>query len=129
MPAAVSVSLQPRLLLMGLDPSIARDLEDVLPKRSSAVRRSVPTDLLSFMRVLQESRPDVLFCPAGHRHLAEILERASAQRLPVVVVTRDPDAREWIEAMDAGATDYVAAPFHRDQIEWVLQSSLLQPAC
>lgn len=114
---------------MGLDPAIARDLEAVLPRKSTAVTRSVPTNLLAFLRVLQESRPDVLFCPARHRHLNEILERASAERLPVVVVTRDPDAREWIEAMDAGATDYVAAPFHREQIAWVLQSSLLQPAC
>ncbi|MFN7933834.1 MAG: hypothetical protein U0R19_10925 [Bryobacteraceae bacterium] len=129
MPAAVSLSPQPRLLLLGLEPSIARDLEEVLAGKSTALTRSVPADLLSFLAVLQEWQPDVLFCPARHRHLNEILERASARRLPVVVVTRDPDAREWIEAMDAGATDYVAAPFHPDQIEWVLQSSLLQPSC
>ncbi|MBS1827381.1 MAG: hypothetical protein JST93_18845 [Acidobacteria bacterium] len=128
MSAAVSPCLNPRLLLLGLDAITAQALEDALPGQTTALTRSVPADLLSFLAVLQESQPDVLFCPAGHRHLHEILERASAQRLPVVVVTQYPDAREWIDAMDAGATDYVSVPFHRDQIEWVLQSSLLQPA-
>ncbi len=121
---AVSLCLNPRLLLMGLDSSTAKALEQALPGRSTALTRNVPSDAASFMAILRESQPDVLFCPARHRHLPEILERASAQRLPVVVVTRNPDAREWIDAMDAGASDYVATPFHRDQIAWVLQSSL-----
>ena len=129
MPAAVSLCLSPRLLFLGLDSTTAQALEEALPRRSTALMRSVPTDLRSFLAMLKEAQPDLVFCPARHRHLNEILERASAQRLPVVVVTRDPDAREWIDAMDAGAADYVSAPFHRDQIEWVLQSSLLQPAC
>lgn len=129
MPAAVSLCSHPRLLILGLDAATAEALKEALPGRSTALIRGVPTDRRSFLALLQEAKPDVLFCQAGHRHLHEILERASAQRLPVVVVTRDPDARQWIDAMDAGATDYVSAPFHRDQIEWVLQSSLLQPAC
>ncbi|MBL8175975.1 MAG: hypothetical protein JNK48_14960 [Bryobacterales bacterium] len=127
--AAAALSCYPRLLLMGLDPSTAEALEHALPRRFTSLARSVPTDLASFLAMLKEVQPDVIFCPARHRHLKEILERASAQRLPVVVVTRNPDAREWIDAMDAGASDYVATPFHRDQIEWVLQSSMLQPAC
>lgn len=129
MTAAVSLSFNPRLLLMGLDQMIAHSLQQALPHHSTTFSSLIPTDAASFLAILKQSQPDVLFCPARHRHLKEILERASAQRLPVVVVTRDPDPREWIDAMDAGAADYVAAPFHRDQIEWVLQSSLLQPAC
>lgn len=129
MTAAVSLSFHPRLLLMGLDPITSHSLEQALPHPSTTFSASIPTDVRSFLALLKQSQPDVLFCPARHRHLKEILQRASAQHLPVVVVTRDPDAREWIDAMDAGASDYVAAPFHRDQILWVLQSSLLQPAC
>jgi two-component system response regulator FlrC len=129
MPAAQSSCFSPRLLLLGLDASTSECLEAALPGEATALTRKIPTDVRSFLAMVKEWRPDVLFCPAGHRHLKEILARASAERLPVVVVTRHPDAREWIEAMDAGAADYVAAPFHRDQIEWVLQSSLLQPSC
>jgi DNA-binding NtrC family response regulator len=114
---------------LGLDPGTSASLEAALPGKSTAMARKIPTDVRSFVTMVKEWRPDVLFCPAGHRHLKEILARASEARLPVVVVTRNPDAREWIDAMDAGASDYVAAPFCRDQIDWVLQSSLLQPSC
>ena len=114
---------------MGLDQVTAHALQQALPHHSTTFLYSIPSNAASFLAILKQSQPDVIFCPARHRHLKEILEHASAQRLPVVVVTRDPDPREWIDAMDAGASDYVAAPFHRDQIAWVLQSSLLQPAC
>jgi len=113
---------------MGLDQVTAHALQQALPHNSTTFLSSIPSNAASFLAVIGQSQPGVLFCPARHRHLKEILQRSAAQRLPVVVVTRNPDAREWIDAMDAGASDYVAPPFHRDQIEWVLRSSLLQPA-
>ena len=47
--------------------------------------------------------------------------------LPVVVVTRQPEARQWLDALDAGAADYCGAPFEHVQLRWIL-GSILPPA-
>jgi DNA-binding NtrC family response regulator len=44
--------------------------------------------------------------------------------LPVIVVTRQPEARHWLDALDAGATDYCGAPFEHIQLRWILGSVL-----
>lgn len=129
MSPASNLSPHLNVLLIGLDPATALDLERALPGHYTALTRNLPTNAMAFVALLRESRPDLLFCPARHRHLREILEKASAERLPVVVVTHYPDAHEWIDAMDAGASDYIASPFQSQQLEWILQSSLLQPSC
>ena len=51
-------------------------------------------------------------------------ERGSLQ-VPVVVVSRIPETSEWLDAIDAGATDYCAAPFEPQHISWLVQSALL----
>lgn len=48
--------------------------------------------------------------------------RESYADLPVIVVSRHPDARQWLDALDGGATDYCGAPFERVQIRWIMGS-------
>jgi hypothetical protein len=40
------------------------------------------------------------------------------------VVTRIPDASAWLDALEAGATDYFSAPIELRQINWVMESAL-----
>jgi len=47
----------------------------------------------------------------------------------VVVVSRIPETSEWLDALEAGATDYCAAPFERQHISWVVESALLSTRC
>ncbi len=46
-------------------------------------------------------------------------------RLPVVVVSRLPEVSEWLDALDAGAADYCAAPFEHQHMSWLIESALL----
>jgi DNA-binding NtrC family response regulator len=67
-----------------------------------------------------------VFCPPQERNLKPVLA-ATGQRspnVPVVVVTRHPEVSEWLDAMDAGAADYCAAPFEPKQVRWILESNL-----
>jgi len=41
-----------------------------------------------------------------------------------VVVTRVPETREWLDALEAGATDYCSSPFETRQINWLMESAL-----
>lgn len=42
----------------------------------------------------------------------------------MVVVSRVPEVNDWLDAMDAGAADYCAAPFEKEQLDWILESNL-----
>ena len=70
---------------------------------------------------------DVVFCgsePREYRLLLEEMERTGLS-LPVVVVSRIPEVSEWLDALDAGAADYCAAPFEHQHMSWLIQSALL----
>ena len=56
------------------------------------------------------------------------LLREAHPGLPVIVVTRQPEARQWLDALDAGAADYCGAPFEHVQLRWILHSVLSQAA-
>ena len=53
--------------------------------------------------------------------------RESHPGLPVVVVSRFPDTKQWLDALDAGAADYCGAPFERIHVRWIMNSILSRP--
>ena len=75
----------------------------------------------------EKRQAEVVFCNSDRRvyeSLLRALEQSGLQ-LPVVVVSRIPETTEWLDALDAGATDYCAAPFERHHVSWLVQSALL----
>ncbi len=58
----------------------------------------------------------------GHATLARIMELAAPP--PVVVVTADTSLRSAIEAVKAGAQDYLAKPFEIDELRFVVAKTL-----
>jgi DNA-binding NtrC family response regulator len=63
----------------------------------------------------------------------DFLETLSAVRkeepgLPVVVATRMPETRQWLDALEAGAADYCGAPFENLQVRWIMSSVLAEQA-
>lgn len=69
---------------------------------------------------------DIVFAggePAYYLSLLRLL-RAVRPSLPFVVVTRIPETKEWLDALDAGATDYCSAPFDSKHLEWLMESAL-----
>jgi DNA-binding response OmpR family regulator len=99
------------VLVAGVEPLIAQELSDYLESRSIRVTR-VPDANQTY---------DLVFCQSNHPELPAWLKN---RRAPVVVVSRTPDVNDWLDAMDAGAADYCAAPFESQQLDWILQSNL-----
>jgi DNA-binding NtrC family response regulator len=77
--------------------------------------------LESESKSIDEKKFDLVFCETRHPGLLSLLNAVSS---PVVVVSRVPEVNDWLDAMDAGAADYCAAPFERDQLDWILESNL-----
>lgn len=115
-----------RILLLGLEESLARELGAALGGAGRLVRRPAAPDALACVRVIDRAKADLVFCPPQEQDLKPVLT-ATGQRspaVPVVVVTRHPEVSEWLDAMDAGAADYCAAPFEPKQVRWILESNL-----
>lgn len=101
-------------LLFGLSDDLAGDLLKPLTPlcsvRSANTTKDIATD------------PHVIFCGPDTRIVGEL--RESRPDAAIVVVSRHPEVSDWLDSMEAGATDYCAAPFESLQMKWILDGSL-----
>jgi DNA-binding response OmpR family regulator len=98
-----------RAFLHGLDETLAKELSRVL--RDSHCEVSADAE-----------RADIAFCPWQQPVFDEVA--AVFGRRPVVVVSRLPEVTSWLDALEAGAADYCAAPFESIQMRWLLETHL-----
>lgn len=50
--------------------------------------------------------------------------RVHAPAACVLVYSRLPEERLWLDAMDAGAFDFLCKPFHGPEVSWVFENAL-----
>src|SRR5271165_3720015 len=72
---------------------------------------------------------DIVFAGGEPDHYMPLLMRVREKMptLPFVVVTRIPKTSEWLDALEAGATDYCSAPIEKLHVQWLMECSLPQP--
>ena len=110
-----------RVALLGLPEDLGNQLARVLLEESHQVSRKL---FVSDLR--RGPNPCAVFISGDspeYRHILSLL-RETRPGLPVIVVSRQPDAKRWLDALDAGAADYCGAPFERVQLRWILGSIL-----
>lgn len=95
--------------LSGLDEPMRRELANALRAISCQVTDDART-------------ADIVFCGWDP---AEVTKRiAGYGGKSVVVVSRAPDVKGWLDALEAGAADYCAAPFESIQLRWIVDAHL-----
>jgi DNA-binding NtrC family response regulator len=112
-------------ILHELDESLATQLCNAVSETGHVFHAASSTS--ECLSLAERLRADVVFCNADrvkYHSLLDALQRRGLQ-LPVVVVSRIPETSEWLDALDAGATDYCAAPFEHQHISWLIQSAML----
>jgi DNA-binding NtrC family response regulator len=89
----------------------------ILHKRLDAVTR----DLID---------ADIVFAGGDSADYLPLLRRVREARpgLPFVVVSGSAEIVKWLDALEAGATDYCTAPFETQQVQWVMESAMLARA-
>lgn len=114
----MSVSGKATILLYGLDPTLEFELASVL--RQFEVRTCHADELENI------DGADLVFCSALGTQLRNVLQIAQqgSVRPPVIVVSRLPEVSRWLDAMEAGANDYCAAPFEKKHLGWILRSNI-----
>ncbi len=106
-----------RVTLLGLPEDLANQLTWVLLQESHHVSRKL------FVHDVEKGpHPSAVFVsgdnPDFRKHIR--LLRENRPDLPVFVVTRLSDTTQWLDALEAGATDYCGAPFERVHVRWIL---------
>lgn len=69
---------------------------------------------------------DIVFAGGDAKQYLPLLKRVRQSRpaLPFIVVTTFSQTSEWLDALEAGATDYCAAPFPLHHINWLMESAV-----
>jgi DNA-binding NtrC family response regulator len=114
-----------KVLLLGFESPLREELIGVL----AGLRFSIDTQ--NFQDDwLAHAEAQVVFCSGDNPHFRDAIRAARRHRpgLPMVVVTRLPEVSAWLDALEAGATDYCAAPFEPVQMRWVLDTAMPRPA-
>jgi DNA-binding NarL/FixJ family response regulator len=110
-----------KVVLSGLDSRIADQLTGLLAGDRHKIRRKrngVPVS------ELQDAH--VVFVGGEPTHYLSLLRRARAvaPELCLVVVARYSDTAEWLEALDAGATDYWSGTIDRKLVRSLIASAV-----
>jgi CheY-like chemotaxis protein len=114
-----------RIITVGLERSTAQQLSRALGIERHEIShkpKSTPLD--------EVIDADIVFADGeGKRYLPLLKQvREAHPALPFVVVTRVPETADWLDALEAGATDYCSAPFESRQLSWLMETAGLVAA-
>lgn len=113
-----------KVVLIGLEQGTANQIERALEAEhhqiSNKKENTPANDVLD---------ADIVFAGGDEKRYMPLLRSVRRARpdLPFVVVTRIPETSHWLDALEAGATDYCAAPFEARQLRWLMESALPRP--
>ena len=116
----------PKVLLACADPENRRALTSLLGQ--CGVQTVVSSSVRESRRILARGGVAMVFCEArlADGSFQEVLRDAGVpqQHVPVVVTSRLDDTNEYLEAMRLGAFDFIACPYRRSEVEWIVQNAL-----
>jgi len=116
----------PKVLVLMCDADERAILQNVLELHTDPTCVCTPQEM---SEQLERASYDALFCA---RSLfmgiwREVLEevRQFYPHLPVIIVSRTADEREWLEILEAGAFDLLTPPYHQRALLYVLAHAMV----
>lgn len=115
-----------KVIVYGLDDRLSSELQTALGPLSANSESCQNLD--QCLGHLDPAGTQVIFC-SFENGLHALLRAVSGEGrdVPVIAVSRHADVHRWIEAIEAGANDYCAAPFEPLHLKWILQSNVHPP--
>lgn len=117
-----------KVLLYGLDDRLAEELNSALHGLAVTLRAESAHDVSQCLDTRESPAPQLIFC-SFENGLESMLHAVSGhgRGVPVIAVSRHAEVHHWIDAIEAGAADYCAAPFESGHMRWLLQSNIHAP--
>ncbi len=113
-----------KVVLLGLETGAAQQIRRALQTDNHLVFNKPFNDFDN--EVLDA---DIVFASGDGKRYMPFLKsmREKNPAMPFVVVTRLPETSDWLDALEAGATDYCSAPFETSQLRWLMESAVPTP--
>jgi DNA-binding response OmpR family regulator len=114
-----------KVVLIGLEKAAALQIGRALESQNHLVV-SQPLDAGANELVSELIDADIVFAAGEGKMYVPVLNQVREMNpgMPFVVVTRFPETTDWLDALEAGATDYCSAPFENHQLRWLMESAL-----
>lgn len=109
-------------LLFGLSQDLAGELRAPLAKLCSNIQSVDGGRESETLSAIANSPAQIIFCGANTETVTKL--RQTKPEAPIVVVSRHPEVSGWLDSIEAGASDYCAAPFETTQLQWILETSM-----
>jgi two-component system KDP operon response regulator KdpE len=106
-----------RILVVDDEPQITRVLRTMLSGHGYAIRTAADGD--EALEIMRDWTPDLIITDLAMANMAglELCRRVRAKSsIPVIVLSVRGEEKTKIEALDAGADDYVTKPFAPDEL-------------
>jgi DNA-binding NtrC family response regulator len=115
-----------RILILGVEESIGADLHRVLGSQGHTVFSEPFRSADGSLEAIDRLAADLVFCASETPRFEALLAclRAQARSVPVVVASPIPELDIWLDALDAGAHDYCAAPFEPRLVGQIVNNAL-----
>jgi DNA-binding NtrC family response regulator len=113
-----------KIVLFGLPNGVGSELVRGLSNQTRAVYSFPCVAASDCLTLIEELGADLVFCTAEPERYWPLLKAVKLKKpgLPIILVSRCPETSEWLEALEAGASDYCAPPFEAIQIQWMLEA-------
>lgn len=105
-----------KAVLFGLNDELSQELSSALHNLSVFTSAMPEADI----NRVAHSGADVVFCSPDLQLIHSL--RRTVPQASILVASRFPDVSDWLDALEAGASDYCAAPFEAKHLSWILQS-------
>jgi DNA-binding NtrC family response regulator len=109
-------------LLFGLSEDLAGELLQPLARFCTNIQSVDGARDHHNLSTAGQSAPQIIFCGANTEVVTKL--RKSNPQAPIIVVSRHPEVSDWLDSIEAGATDYCAAPFETSQVQWIVETSM-----
>lgn len=121
--------MRANILIVGLDEPLASELSHSLRELRHSVLSEAFTSAADCLATIERVGADLVFCGTDRQQYQTILQdlRKHGHSVPVVVASRLPETGDWLDAMDAGASDYCGAPFESRLVQRIVESALEYP--
>ncbi len=116
------------------DEPITMDVVQTFLEESGYVNFVQVEDSLKAMDILENTSPDVLLLDlimpgrSGLEILSDIRKHPRHKRLPVIVLTASSDAQDKLNALELGATDFLAKPVDQSELGLRVRNTLAAKA-
>jgi DNA-binding NarL/FixJ family response regulator len=116
--------MRANVVLFGLSEALSADLETALGGIAGDIEATslTPEECLESAK---RNSANVFFCGPNAELVREL--RRQCPNTVIIAASRIPDTDDWLDAIEAGADDYCAAPFETAQLTSMIASNLCPP--